>query len=97
MQNRAKPAQSLTVSDNNSLQVPRFNLGDHVRWFRVPTQDFGVVIDRFYGSESSVQAIGWHYQVQLDPHSPSFAHCKLDYGFEEDLECLEQRNLNEAN
>ncbi|MBW4659698.1 MAG: hypothetical protein KME15_13560 [Drouetiella hepatica Uher 2000/2452] len=55
----------------------------------MPTKDFGVVIGRFYSLESSVQAVGWHYSIQLDPDSPSFTHCKIDYGFEDDLERFE--------
>jgi hypothetical protein len=76
-----------------SLPIPKFNLGDRVRWFRVPTQDFGVVADRFYGTEGSVQATGWHYLVELAPQSPSFSHCKEDYGFEDDLQFVEQRQI----
>ena len=71
-----------------SPALPKFELGDRVFWYRVPTQDFGVVVDRFYGMEGSVQALGWHYAIQLDAASPSLAHCKLDYGFEDDLKLL---------
>lgn len=74
--------------DSISQANPKFKVGDRVRWFRVPTQDFGVVIECFYGSEGSVEAVGWHYLVQLDSQSPSFAHCKEDYGFEDDLESI---------
>ncbi|MBD1870379.1 hypothetical protein H6G00_04835 [Leptolyngbya sp. FACHB-541] len=63
----------------------KFNIGDRVSWFRVLTQDFGVVSDRFYGLEGSVQADGWHHFARLDSQSLSFAHCKKDYGFEDDL------------
>ena len=73
----------------NPLLPPRFNVGNRVCWFRVPTQDFGIVVDRFYGIEGSVQASGWHYTIQLDPNSPSFAHCKTDCGFEDDLAWME--------
>ncbi|MBD3886411.1 hypothetical protein IFO70_32515 [Phormidium tenue FACHB-886] len=73
----------------NPPRPPRFNLDDRVRWHRVPTQDFGVVVERFYGTEGSVQALGWHYMIQLDVDSPSFAHCKTDCGFEEDLALME--------
>lgn len=81
---------------SGSLPIPKFNLGDHVRWFRVPTQDFGVVSDRFYGSEGSVQAEGWHYLIRLDPRSPSFLYCKEDYGFEDDLEQVEAGEVDAA-
>lgn len=75
----------VSAEDEPALTPAKFNLGDRVYWFRVPTQDFGLVVERFYGTEGSVQAIGWHYTIELDPNSPSFAHCKTDYGFEEDL------------
>lgn len=90
MHNQAQPVESSTVSDSYWLLSPRFNVGDRVYWFRVPTQDFGVVVERFYGTEGSVQALGWHYTIQLDPNSPSFAHCKTDDGFEADLALMEQ-------
>ena len=91
---RSTPSESkLLCFTNNFISQPllqqnsqpngspaKFSLGDRVRWFRVPTQDFGLVCECFYGLESSVQAVGWHYSIQLDPNSPSFAHCKMDYG-----------------
>jgi hypothetical protein len=68
---------------------PKFRVGDLVCWFRVPTQDFGIVVEQFYGMEGSVRELGWHYRIQLDPDSPSFDYCKTDYGFEEDLALME--------
>ena len=76
-----------------SLPIPKFDLGDRVRWFCVVTQDFGIVVERFYGTEGSVQALGWHYTVRLDPDSPSFEYCKTDYGFEEDLTLVESGGI----
>lgn len=75
----------------DSPSRPRFNLGDRVYWFRVPTQDFGTVVEHFYGTEGSVQGLGWHYTIQLDPDSPSFTHCKTDCGFEADLALMHQQ------
>ncbi len=77
-----------------SLPIPKFNLGDRVYWFRVVTQDFGVVVERFYGTEGSVEGLGWHYTIRLDPDSPSFKYCKTDYGFEEDLALVESGEAN---
>lgn len=83
------PSSPVAPASDGSIAPPaKFKLGDRVRWYRVPTQDFGVVVDRFHGTEGSVKADGWHYVVQLDAASPSFAHCKLDYGFEDDLESI---------
>lgn len=88
MNSQAQPERSSITSNDPPQPYPKFSLGDRVRWFRVPTQDFGIIVDRFYGTEGSVQALGWHYTIKLDPDSPSFDHCKTDYGFEDDLELL---------
>lgn len=85
-----------TPIEEETVQTPaKFSIGNRVRWFRVTTQDFGTVVNRFYSAEGSVQALGWHYQVQLHSDSPSFAHCREDYGFEDDLERMEQRDFDE--
>ncbi|MGG6270894.1 hypothetical protein ACQ4M3_41450 [Leptolyngbya sp. AN03gr2] len=91
MQDQSIPLalDSTTGEHPNLPHSPKFDFGDRVMWFRVPTQDFGIVVDRSYGTEGSVQALGWHYTIQLDPHSPSFADCKSDIGFEDDLALLE--------
>lgn len=85
-----QPFHSVVLAEGEPALTPaKFNRGDRVYWFRVPTQDFGIVVDCFYGTEGSVQAIGWHYTIALDPNSPSFAHCKTDCGFEEDLALMQ--------
>lgn len=76
-----------------SLPIPKYDSGDRVYWFRVATQDFGVV-ERFYGTEGSVEGLGWHYTIRLDLDSPSFEYCKTDYGFEEDLALVESGEAN---
>ncbi|WP_448287833.1 hypothetical protein [Phormidesmis priestleyi] len=60
MTDRILQNSSGTASEKifNSPGLPKFNLGDRVIWFRVPTQDFGVVSALFHGSEGSVQAVG---------------------------------------
>ena len=65
---------------------PRFQLEQHVRWNCVPSQDVGHIIGITFGTEGSVQATGYHYEIALDPSSPSFADGILtDWGFEDDL------------
>lgn len=93
MHHQAQPKEFITVPCRSALPPPKFSLGDRVCWHRVPSCDFGVVRDRFYGTEGSVQATGWHYLVELAPQSPSFSHCKEDYGFEEDLEFVDQGQI----
>ena len=94
MQNQVPSELASIASCGTLLPSPKFNLEDRVYWFRVPTQDFGIVVGRFYGIEGSVQASGWHYTIQLDPNSPSFAHCKTDYGFEDDLALMEMGGVD---
>jgi hypothetical protein len=96
MHHQEQSKESITVPCRRAIPPPKFSLGDRLRWFRVPTQDFGVVADHFYGLEGSVQAEGWHYLIRLDPQSPSFSHCKEDYGFEDDLERVEAGELDAA-
>jgi len=93
-----QPCSFVAVSKSSNLTIPRvkFDIGDRVYWFRVPTQDFGDVVDYLYGTEGTVQALGWHYLIQLDPRSPSFAHCKFDWGFEADLAILDSENDGDA-
>lgn len=70
-----------------ALPTPKFHLGQSVYWAYVPSQDFGFVIGIVYAAEASTQALGYHYAVQLDPNSPSFADgIYSDWAFEEDIE-----------
>jgi hypothetical protein len=96
MSSQQPPWTPISKAEETWQSLAKFNIGDRVCWFRVPTQDFGVVTDRFYGLEGSVQAEGWHYLIRLDPQSPSFSHCKEDYGFEDDLECVEAGEVDAA-
>ena len=65
---------------------PKFQLGQTLRWSYVTTSDYGRVVGVVYGNEGSVQATGFHYEIALDPSSPSFADGILtDWGFEDDL------------
>lgn len=71
------------------LPVPRFQLGQTVKWACVPTSDFGRVVGVIFGSEGSVKALGFHYAIALDESSPSFADgITSDWGFEDDLELV---------
>jgi hypothetical protein len=72
------------------LPVPRFQLGQTVRWACVPTGDYGLVVGIVYGHEGSVRATGFHYAIALDESSPSFGDGILtDWGFEDDLELVD--------
>lgn len=70
------------------LPQPKFKLGEWVRWYQVPSGDFGRVIGVIYTHEASCLAAGLHYLVLLDEESPSRNIVSCDFAFEEDLQPL---------
>ncbi len=80
------PPVTLPEQAPEPFPEPRFQLGQTVQWSCVPSQDFGHIIGIAFGTEGSVQATGYHYEIVLDPISPSFAdRIMTDWGFEDDL------------
>ena len=80
------PLVTLPDLPPETLPEPRFQLGQPVQWSCVPSRDFGRIIGIVFGTEGSVQATGYHYEIALDPSSPSFADgITTDWGFEDDL------------
>ena len=83
------PPVTLPKQTPDPLPEPRFQLGQHVQWSGVPSRDFGRILGITFGTEGSVQATGYHYEIALDPSSPSFADgITSDWGFEDDLELV---------
>lgn len=73
----------------DALPLPKFQLGEWVRWQAVPNADFGRVIGLLYSYETTHQIAGLHYLILLAPQSPSRSICLHDFAFEDDLERLE--------
>ncbi|HEY9630504.1 MAG TPA: hypothetical protein V6C84_24680 [Coleofasciculaceae cyanobacterium] len=70
-----------------NLPTTKFQIGQYVRWAYVSSHDFGRIAGIVWASEASIQAIGYHYAIQLDPSSHSYANGILtDWAFEEDIE-----------
>ncbi|MCY7274865.1 MAG: hypothetical protein LH702_14335 [Phormidesmis sp. CAN_BIN44] len=68
------------------LPIPKFQLGQAVKWACVPTGDYGQVVGIVFGSEGSIRALGFHYEIALDASSPSYIDgITSDWGFEDDL------------
>lgn len=91
MQNKqfSVPPTVLSEQVPETLPPPKFQLGQTVRWSYVTTSDYGRVVGVVYGPECSVKATGYHYEIALDPSSPSFADgITSDWGFEDDLELV---------
>lgn len=77
------------------LPAPKFQLGQQVYWAMVSTQDYGRVVGCVFATETSVQALGYHYIVQLDAASPSKRFgIAVDWGFEADLALLSESHLH---
>lgn len=71
------------------LPMPKFQLGQTVRWGRVTTSDFGRIVGIIFSAEASVKSEGYHYAIAIDPASPSYADgIRSDWGFEDDLELV---------
>ena len=71
------------------LPIPKFQLGQAVKWACVPAGDYGCVVGIIFGNEGSIRALGYHYEIALDLSSPSFADgITSDWGFEDDLELV---------
>lgn len=91
MANNSISIPSVVLPDEvpDALPEPKFQLGQHVRWNYVPSQDFGRILGIIFASEGSVRATGYHYAIALDAASPSYSDGILsDWGFEEDLELV---------
>ncbi len=72
------------------LLPPKFSIGQQVVWAKTQSQDYGYVIGIFYAAEASVQAMGYHYAIQLALDSPSRQlGIDVDWGFEADLALID--------
>lgn len=71
------------------LPTPRFQIGQSVRWAHAPTHDFGRVAGLVWSS-GLAETGGYHYEIALDPQSPSYTECdcRVDWAYEADLELL---------
>lgn len=89
----------LTLPDPlpETFPAPKFHIGQQVYWSLVSTQDHGRIVGCVFAQETNVQAIGYHYVVQLDADSPSQSFgIQVDWGFESDLAPWSDRPLAEA-
>ena len=65
------PEVSLPPTMPVQLPLPLFQLDQTLKFCKVPTGDFGRVVGYVFAAAASVQAIGFHYLLVLDPESPS--------------------------
>jgi hypothetical protein len=75
----------------SQVPVPRFQIGDRVRWQPQPTEDFGTITGIQYAPAQHLQIWVWKYTVWLDQHSPSRLWLTSDTAWEPDLEALPTR------
>jgi hypothetical protein len=86
------PEVSLPPTMPVQLPPPLFQLDQTLKFCKVPTGDFGRVVGYVFAAAASVQAIGFHYLLVLDPESSSRRELDIraDWIFEEDAEPLAQ-------
>jgi hypothetical protein len=82
------PEVSLPPTMPVQLPPPLFQLDQTLKFCKVPTGDFGRVVGYVFAAAASVQAIGFHYLLVLDPESPSRKELGIlsDWIFEGDAE-----------
>ena len=72
----------------SSVSVPKYAIGDRVRFIPVPAEDFGIVTGFQYAPAEHLQDWAWRYTLWLDPQSPSYAWTPSDLAWEADLQRL---------
>ena len=88
------PPVVLPQSLPDRLLPPKFSIGQQVVWAKTQSRDYGYVIGIFYAAEASVQAVGYHYAIQLAPDSPSKQlGIDVDWGFEADLALIDPSGM----
>ena len=68
--------------------LPKFRLGDRVRFVPLPAEDYGTIIGLQLAPAEHLQGWGWRYSLWLDPQSPSSTWTCSDLGWEDDLQLL---------
>ncbi len=84
------PEVSLPSPLPAQLPPPKFQLDQTLKFGKVPAGDFGRVVGYVFAAAASVQAMGFHYLLVLDPESPSRKELGIlsDWIFEGDAELI---------
>ena len=69
-----------------AVPLPKFQIGDRVRWQPQPTEDFGTITGLHYAPDHHLQSWAWKYTVWLSLSSPSHGWISSDMAWESDLE-----------
>lgn len=86
------PEVSLPPTMPAQLPPPSFQLDQMLKFGKVPSGDFGRVVEIVYAAGATVQATGYHYLLFLDEQSSSRRELgiRADWIFEEDASPLAQ-------
>ncbi len=74
--------------------LPRFQLGDRVRFVPIPAEDFGIITGLQFAPAEHLQDWAWRYVVWLDDQSPSRAWTCSDLAREDDLQLLASTSVS---
>ena len=72
----------------SSVSVPKYAIGDRVRFIPMPAEDFGIVTGFQYAPAEHLQDWAWRYTLWIDSQSPSYAWTPSDLAWEADLQRL---------
>lgn len=92
------PEPFLTLPEEfpQTSALPKFQLGDRVRFIPLRAEAFGTITGLQYAPAEHLQAWGWRYTLWLDPQSPSHTWTCTDLAWEDDLELLVQAPVPSA-
>lgn len=74
--------------------LPKFQLGDRVRFVPMPAEDHGIITGLQFAPAEHLQGWAWRYIVWLDDQSPSRAWTCSDLAWEDDLQLLAPTPVN---
>jgi hypothetical protein len=90
------PEVTLRPESSSGLPEPRYHINQTIKFTKVPTGDWGRICGLIYATSVTVQAVGYHYLITLDPSSKSRTEIGIlsDWVFEDDAELVRENLLN---
>ncbi len=74
--------------------MPKYAIGDRIRFVPVPAEDFGIVVGIQLAPAEHLQDWAWRYVIWLDDQSPSRAWTYSDLAWEDDIQLLVPAPVN---
>jgi hypothetical protein len=90
------PSQASTLPQAfpQQVQLPKFSIGNRVRFVPIPAEDYGTIVGIQFTPTEHLQDWAWRYLVWLDDQSPSRQWTCSDLAWEDDLQLLAPDPVN---